>query len=195
MTRILIPSELRSVARQSGEGTNPIHHLSIPGRRAIFARGGEKVAGTIVIPNVPQSREDTKFAFTNAGYRLRIGWTAARRRGKGMKPLFPVGETPACSTDEFLVAVARSRVKFVPPTDCPRMENTMSVSAISPAPVNASSASLATAADGDYKARNALSAQAKDSDGDFKPIAAAGSAAAQSSSVVQSALPSLKKGG
>jgi hypothetical protein len=112
-----------------------------------------------------------------------------------MKPLFPVGETPTCSTDEFLVAVARSRVKFVPSTDCSRMENTMSVSAISPAPVNVGSVSLATAADGDYKARNALSAPAKDSDGDFKPVAAASSAAAQSSSAVQSALPSLKKGG
>jgi hypothetical protein len=75
------------------------------------------------------------------------------------------------------------------------MENTMSVSAISPAPVNVSSVSLATAADGDYKTRNALSAKAKDSDGDFKPIAAASSAVAQSSNAVQSTLPSLKKGG
>jgi hypothetical protein len=75
------------------------------------------------------------------------------------------------------------------------METTMSVSAVSPAPVNVSSASLATAADGDYKARNTLSAPTKDSDGDFKPVAAASSAAAQSSSAVQSALPSLKKGG
>jgi hypothetical protein len=75
------------------------------------------------------------------------------------------------------------------------MEKSMSVSAVSPAPVNLGSASLATAADGDHKARNALSASAKDSDGDFKPVAAASSAAAQSSSAVQSALPSLKKGG
>jgi hypothetical protein len=73
------------------------------------------------------------------------------------------------------------------------MEKSMSVSPVSPAPVNVGSA--ATAADGDYKARNALSASAKDNDGDFKPVAAASSAAAQSSSAVQSALPSLKKGG
>ena len=74
----------------------------------------------------------------------------------------------------------------------------MSVSAVSsapPPPVNASPASYATAADGDYKARNALSAQARDGDGDFKPMAAASTAAAQSSSAVQSALPSLKQGG
>lgn len=71
----------------------------------------------------------------------------------------------------------------------------MSVSAVSPAPANVSSASLATTADGDYKSRNALSAQVKDSDGDFKPVAVASSAAAQSSSAVQSSLPSLKKGG
>ncbi len=74
----------------------------------------------------------------------------------------------------------------------------MSVPAVSStlvAPANVSAASHATAADGDYKAQNALSAQAKDSDGDFKPIAAPGSAAAQSSSAVRSSLPSLKMGG
>ncbi len=74
----------------------------------------------------------------------------------------------------------------------------MSVSAVSsapPPPVNASPASYAKAADGDYKAKNALSVQTKDGDGDFKPMAAASPAAAQSSSAVQSALPSLKKGG
>ncbi len=74
----------------------------------------------------------------------------------------------------------------------------MPVSAVSsapPPPVNAGPASYATAADGDFKAKNALSAQAKDGDGDFKPVAAASTAAAQSSSAVQSALPSLKQGG
>lgn len=74
----------------------------------------------------------------------------------------------------------------------------MSVPAVSSAPiapVNVSATSYATTADGDYKAQNALSAQAKDGDGDYKPIAAAGSAAAQSSSAVRSSLPSLKMGG
>jgi hypothetical protein len=74
----------------------------------------------------------------------------------------------------------------------------MSVSAVPAAPppqVTASSLSVAKAADGDYKAQNARSAKVKDADGDYKPIANAASAAAQRSAAVQSALPSLKKGG
>ncbi|MGA2792151.1 MAG: hypothetical protein ABSE69_01240 [Roseiarcus sp.] len=73
----------------------------------------------------------------------------------------------------------------------------MSVSAISsavatasPAPVAASSA---RALDGDFKKPNPLSAQVKDSDGDYK--AASSSPAASSSSAVQSALTTLKTGG
>ena len=72
----------------------------------------------------------------------------------------------------------------------------MSVSGVSSAPtaaINVSSISVARAADGDYKARNALSAQVKDKDGDYRPIAATSSAAAQSSVAVQSSLPSLKR--
>jgi hypothetical protein len=74
----------------------------------------------------------------------------------------------------------------------------MSVSAVPAAaapPVSVPSSSLAMAADGDYKAQNARSVKVKDADGDYKPIATAASAAAQSSAAVQSTLPSLKKGG
>jgi hypothetical protein len=78
------------------------------------------------------------------------------------------------------------------------MEIRMSVPAVSSAassPVAASQASYARAADGDYKAKNSLSVQIKDGDGDFKPVAAPSTAAAQSSSAVRSALPSLRQGG
>jgi hypothetical protein len=71
----------------------------------------------------------------------------------------------------------------------------MSVSAVpaaAAAPASVASSSVGKAADGDYKAQNARSVKVKDADGDYKPIA---TAAAQSSAAVQSALPSLKKGG
>ena len=51
------------------------------------------------------------------------------------------------------------------------------------------------AADGDYKVANALSSKVKDNDGDYKPVTAASSAAAQSSSAVQVLLSSLTIGG
>ena|SRR5208283_326613 len=95
-------------------------------------------------------------------------------------------------------SLTTSRFKFAPQKHRAQLEKTMSVSGVSPtptAPINVSSISVARSADGDYKARNALSAQVKDKDGDYKPIAATSSAAAQSSSAVQSSLPSLKKGG
>ena len=74
----------------------------------------------------------------------------------------------------------------------------MSISAISspPAPaVGVSNAAPARAADGDYTAPNALTSQVKDNDGDYKPAAAATSAAAKSSGAVQAALSSLQNGG
>jgi hypothetical protein len=55
------------------------------------------------------------------------------------------------------------------------------------------SAVKARAADGDYKTRNAQSIPTKDGDGDYKSRTS--SAAAQSSSAVQTALTSLKAGG
>ncbi len=73
--------------------------------------------------------------------------------------------------------------------------STSAVSAAPAAPVNVGAAPVAKAADGDYKAQSVKSAHVKDGDGDYKPIAAASSAAAQSSASVQSSLPSLKKGG
>ena len=54
---------------------------------------------------------------------------------------------------------------------------------------------VARAADGDDKVRSAQTSQVKDSDGDYKSLAAAKPATAQSSSAVQAALTSLKKGG
>jgi len=74
----------------------------------------------------------------------------------------------------------------------------MSISAITstPAPaVSAGHAAPARAADGDYKAPNALTSKVKDSDGDYKLAAAATSAAAKSSGSVQTALSLLKTGG
>ena len=73
----------------------------------------------------------------------------------------------------------------------------MSVSSIAstPAPVQTNAPVVARAADGDYKARSAQTSQTKDSDGDYKPLAAAQSPAAQSSSATQSALSVLAKGG
>ncbi len=95
-------------------------------------------------------------------------------------------------------SLTTSRFKFAPQAHRAQLEKTMSVSGVSSAPtapINVSSVSVARAADGDYKARNALSSQVKDKDGDDRAIAATSSAAAQSSSAVQSSLPSLKKGG
>jgi len=71
----------------------------------------------------------------------------------------------------------------------------MSVSAISSAVATASpaGASSVRALDGDFKKPNPLTAQVKDSDGDYK--AASSSPAASSSSAVQSALTTLKTGG
>ena len=74
----------------------------------------------------------------------------------------------------------------------------MSVSAISSAsaaPVQTPAPVAARAADGDYIARGAQTSQTKDSDGDYKPLAAATSPAAQSSNATQSALSVLAKGG
>jgi hypothetical protein len=73
----------------------------------------------------------------------------------------------------------------------------MTVSAVSSAPavVSAPPAAATRAADGDRTQASAQTAQTKDNDGDFKPIAAATSAAASSSSGVQAALTLLKAGG
>ncbi len=67
-------------------------------------------------------------------------------------------------------------------------------SASVPAPQTAAAAN-ARAADGDYLAPNMQTSQTKDSNGDYKPTAAASSPAATSSSNVQAALTSLTKGG
>ena len=73
----------------------------------------------------------------------------------------------------------------------------MSVAPVSSAPVptppSIPAPTSARSPDGDYKAANVQSAQARDSDGDFKPLAT--SAAAQSSTSVQASLTSLKVGG
>jgi len=53
----------------------------------------------------------------------------------------------------------------------------------------------ARAADGDYLRPTAATSQVKDNDGDYRALAAASSAAAGSSSAVQSALTQLKTGG
>jgi hypothetical protein len=77
----------------------------------------------------------------------------------------------------------------------------MSVSAISSNPAAAPRvstpppAAAARATDGDYKVKNPKSSQVKDSDGDYKALAASGAAAAKSSASVQSALAILKVGG
>ena len=63
-----------------------------------------------------------------------------------------------------------------------------------PAPQTAAAAN-ARAADGDYLKPNMQTSQTKDSNGDYKPTAAASSPAATSSSNVQAALTSLTKGG
>ena len=51
------------------------------------------------------------------------------------------------------------------------------------APASAATAATARAVDGDYKVRNSHTSQAKDADGDYRPLAS--STAAQSSSAVQ----------
>ena len=73
----------------------------------------------------------------------------------------------------------------------------MTVSAVSGAPavVSAPPAAATRAADGDRTQASAQTAQTKDNDGDYKPIAAASSPAAASSSGVQAALTLLKTGG
>ncbi|HYP56696.1 MAG TPA: hypothetical protein VEQ35_00235 [Beijerinckia sp.] len=73
----------------------------------------------------------------------------------------------------------------------------MSISAVGSA-LNTSQvqqAQVLRAADGDYKTRTAHTAQTKDADGDYKPIASSGSVAASSSSNVLTALTTLKLGG
>ena len=73
----------------------------------------------------------------------------------------------------------------------------MTVSAVSGAPAVASAPQVAAtrAADGDRMQASAQTAPTKDNDGDYKPVAAAGSAAASSSSGVQAAITLLKTGG
>jgi hypothetical protein len=71
----------------------------------------------------------------------------------------------------------------------------MTVSAISSAAASAPQAAAARAADGDRLQAGAQTSQIKDNDGDYKPIAAASSPAASSSSGVQAALTLLKTGG
>jgi hypothetical protein len=73
----------------------------------------------------------------------------------------------------------------------------MTISAVSgaPAAVAVSQAAPARAADGDRLQASAQTSQTKDNDGDYKPIAAASSPAASSSSGVQAALTLLKTGG
>ena len=71
----------------------------------------------------------------------------------------------------------------------------MTIPAISGAPAAAPQAAPARTADGDYAKANAQTSQVKDNDGDYKPMAAAGSAAASSSGGVQAALTLLKTGG
>ena len=73
----------------------------------------------------------------------------------------------------------------------------MTVSAVSGAPAVASAPPVAAtrAADGDRTKASAQTAQTRDKDGDYKPVAAANSPAASSSSGVQAALTLLKTGG
>ena len=73
----------------------------------------------------------------------------------------------------------------------------MTVTAVSGAPavVSAPQAAVTRAADGDRMQASAQTSQTKDNDGDCKPIAAANSPAASSSSGVQAALTLLKTGG
>ena len=73
----------------------------------------------------------------------------------------------------------------------------MTVSAVSGAPavVSTPQATSPRAADGDRAQASAQTAQTKDNDGDYKPIAAASSPAASSASSVQTALTLLKTGG
>jgi hypothetical protein len=73
----------------------------------------------------------------------------------------------------------------------------MTVTAVSgqPAVTSAPPAATPRAADGDRAQASAQTAPTKDNDGDYKPIAAAGSPAASSSSGVQAALTLLKTGG
>jgi hypothetical protein len=73
----------------------------------------------------------------------------------------------------------------------------MTISAVSGAPAVAASwqAAATRAPDGDYLQPSAQTSQIKDSDGDYKPTAAANSPAASSASGVQAALTLLKTGG
>ncbi|HWG03391.1 MAG TPA: hypothetical protein VG271_00120 [Beijerinckiaceae bacterium] len=71
----------------------------------------------------------------------------------------------------------------------------MSVSGIGATTANVQHSTSARAADGDYLVRSAKTAQAKDADGDYKPAKANSSPGSVSTSAVQAALNSLKKGG
>jgi hypothetical protein len=71
----------------------------------------------------------------------------------------------------------------------------VSTSASASASVSAAKLATARAADGDYKVRSSLTSQIRDGDEDYKPIAAANAATAQSSNAVQASLLLLKKGG
>ena len=130
----------------------------------------------------------------------------------GMMPGLPVGATRHVRQCTFRHATAR--VNYNSGRSVGPQESNMSVSAVSsgpslpvapppstplppsaPAAVTTKTAIVARAADGDYKVRSAQTSQVKDSDGDFKALAAAKAPSTQSSSGVQSALASLKKGG
>jgi hypothetical protein len=67
--------------------------------------------------------------------------------------------------------------------------SSLATAAAAPAPA------AVRAADGDYKAANVRTNQTKDSDGDYKSLAASVSAAAQTSNKVQATLSSIKVGG
>jgi hypothetical protein len=103
-----------------------------------------------------------------------------------MKPLSPINRCR--DVPSTLDAGARERVFQM-------RRIFMSVAAISATPTipTAAPSIAGKTADGDYKTVSPQSTRAADSDGDYKPLAS--SAAAQSSSQVQSSLTSLKVGG
>jgi len=105
----------------------------------------------------------------------------------------PISAAPSPATAAPAPSAAPSPAAAAPaPSAAP------SPATAAPAPSAARAAhapSAARAADGDYKTANVRSSQTRDSDGDFKPLAKAVSAAAQSTSGVQSSLSSLKIGG
>ena len=82
------------------------------------------------------------------------------------------------------------------PSAAPNPATAAPARSAAPSPATVAHApSAARAADGDYKTANVRSSQTRDADGDYKPLAKAVSAAAQSTSAVQSSLSSLKMGG